>query len=131
VTFAFGIPGVNDAVSSTTISLPVGNYSLLTMLAVGANGNQINQPFIVTYTDGTTSTFTQSISNWDAPQNYSGESQVLSMPYAVGSTGAASSLYGPFYLYGYSFALNSAKVVQSIQLPSDRNVVVLAIDLSH
>ena len=130
MTFAFGTEGVNDAVSSATISLPAGNYSQLTMLATGANSNWISQSFIVTYTDGTTTTFTQSISNWDVPQNYSGESQVLSMPSAVGSSGAASTKYGPFYLYGYSFALNSAKVVKSIQLPSNRNVVVLAIDLS-
>ncbi len=34
-TFTFGTPGVNDAVSSATISLPAGHYSLLTMLATG------------------------------------------------------------------------------------------------
>jgi hypothetical protein len=129
-TFTFGTQGVNDAVSRATINLPAGNYSVLTMLATGANGNWTNQSFIVTYTDGSTTTFTQSISNWDTPQNYSGESQVLSMPYAVGSTGAASTKFGPFYLYGYSFALNGAKTVQSIQLPNNRDVVVLAIDLT-
>jgi hypothetical protein len=129
--FTFGTQGVNDAVSSATISLPAGNYSVLTLLAVGANGNQVNQSFVVTYTDGTTTTYTQSLSNWDAPQKYTGESQVLSMPDAVvGPTGAKSTQYGPFYLYGYSFALNGAKTVQSITLPSNRNVVVLAIDLS-
>jgi len=84
----------------------------------------------VTYTDGSTTTFTQSISNWDVPQNYSGESLVLDMPYVVNASGATSTEYGPFNLYGYSFALNSAKVVQSIQLPHNRDVVVLAIDLS-
>ena len=34
-----------------------------------------------------------------------------------------------FYLYGYSFALNSAKIVQTIRLPSNANVIVAAISL--
>ena len=34
-----------------------------------------------------------------------------------------------FYLYGYSFALNSAKTPVSLTLPKNRNVVVLAVDL--
>jgi hypothetical protein len=129
-TFTFGTQGVNNSVSSATISLPAGNYSVLTMLAVGANGNQVNQPIVVTYTDGTTTTYTQSMSNWDVPQKYSGETQVLSMPDVITSTGAKSTLYGPFNLCGYSFALNAAKTVLSITLPNNRNVVVLAIDLS-
>jgi hypothetical protein len=32
-------------------------------------------------------------------------------------------------VYGYTFALNPAKTVQSITLPANRNVVVLAVDL--
>ena len=36
----------------------------------------------------------------------------------------------PVYLYGYSFAINSAKTVESITLPNNRNVVVLAVDVS-
>jgi hypothetical protein len=34
-----------------------------------------------------------------------------------------------FFLYGYSFALFTTKTVQSITLPSDANVEVLAIDV--
>jgi len=49
------------------------------------------------------------------------------MPYRISSTGAADN--APFDLYGYSFALNSAKTVKSITLPNNRDVVVLAIDL--
>jgi hypothetical protein len=37
---------------------------------------------------------------------------------------------GPWYLYGYSFVLNSAKTVKSLTLPENRNVVVLAMVLS-
>src|SRR5450755_2961937 len=34
------------------------------------------------------------------------------------------------YVYGYTFSINSAKTVKSITLPHNRNVVVLAIDVS-
>jgi len=33
-------------------------------------------------------------------------------------------------LYGYSFAVNSAKTVKSITLPNKSDVVVLAVDLT-
>jgi hypothetical protein len=98
------------------------------LLATGVNNNQPNQIFVVTYTDGTTTSFMQSLSDWFSPQSYAGESKVLSMAYRLAPNGAAST-NGPFYLYGYSFALNSAKTVKSLTLPNTRNVVVLAIDL--
>jgi hypothetical protein len=126
-TFTFGATGSSDAVSSATIALPAGNDSTVNLLATAVGGNQINQTFIVTYTDGTTSSFTQSLSDWYTPQNYAGESQALVMPYRLLSSGAPDNR--TFYLYGYSFAINSAKTVKSISLPNNRNVVVLAIDL--
>jgi hypothetical protein len=51
------------------------------------------------------------------------------MAYAVNSTGVASTTYGPFYLYGYTFALDSTRTVQSIKLPNNHSVIVLAMDL--
>ena len=114
--------------SSATIALPAGNDSTVNLLATAVNGNQPNQTFIVNYTDGTSSSFTQSLSDWYTPQNYAGESQALNMAYRIAPSGATSN--GPVYLYGYSFAINSAKTVQSITLPNNRNVVVLAIDLT-
>ena len=127
-TFTLGAAGTSDAVSSTTIALPAGNDSTVNLLATAVNGNQPNQTFVVTYTDGTTSSFTQSLSDWFTPQNYAGESQALAMPYRLVPSGATDN--GPFYLYGYSFAINSAKTVKSITLPNNRNVVVLAVDLT-
>ena len=34
-----------------------------------------------------------------------------------------------FYLYGYSFGLNSAKTVTGVRLPNNGNVVVVAMTL--
>src|SRR5579871_3198546 len=126
-TFSIGSAGVADAVSNTVVTLPAGSYSTLSLLATAVNGNQAAKTLTVTYTDGTSTTFTQSFSDWYTPQNYSGESEVLSMPYRITSTGASDNR--TFYLYGYSFALNSSKTVKSLTLPATRNVVVLAMDL--
>ena len=127
-TFTLGAAGVADAASSTIIALPAGNDTTLNILASGINGGQTGQSFVVTYTDGTTSTFKQNLSDWFYPQNYAAESQALKMAYRIAPSGATSA--GPVYLYGYSFALNSAKTVQSLTLPNNRNVVVLAVDLT-
>ena len=125
----YSLLGANiaDAVSNKTITLPVGNYSMISLLGTAVNGNQPNQTFIVNYTDGTSSTFTQSLSDWATPQSYSGESQVLQMAYRIAPSGSLSNY--TFYLYGYSFALNPAKTVASIVLPANKHVVLLAIDL--
>ena len=128
VTFKFGAARTASAVSDTTIALPPGNFSNLNLLGSGVNGNQVAQTFVVTYTDGTTSTFTQSLSDWFTPQNYPGESKALTMPYRVGPTGATQT--GPYYLFAYSMALNNTKTVMSLTLPANRNVVVVATTLS-
>src|SRR5262249_34928209 len=56
-TYTLGAPGVNDVVSAEgqTINLPADDAAI-SFLAVGVNGNQPNQTFKVTYTDGTTQT---------------------------------------------------------------------------
>jgi hypothetical protein len=128
--YVLGAAGGNNVVqaSGQTIALPQGNYSTLSLLAVGVNGNQPNLTFTVTYTDGTTQTFTQSISDWASPQNYPGESIAATMPYLDTSSGGKNQ--ATFYVYGYIFALNSSKTVESITLPNNSNVDLLAIDLS-
>ena len=127
-TFTLATAGPGSAVSNATIILPSGNDSAISLLGTGVNGAQLNQAFIVTYTDGSTQTFTQSLSDWSKPGNYTGESTATSTAYRINSTGAAET--GPFYVYAYSFALNSAKTVKSLTLPANANVVVLAVDVT-
>jgi subtilase family serine protease len=126
--FGIGPMGFADAVSGQTVTLPAGQFSSLNMLASGLNGNQTGQKFTVTYSDGTTTVFTQNMSDWFTPQNYSGESRAVLMNYRDNSTGTTDG--EPFYLYGYSFTLNSAKTVKSITLPQNRDVVVLAVTMA-
>ena len=126
-TFNLGPANAPDAVSSATIALPAGMYTTLKLLAAGVNGSQISQKFTVTYTDGTTATFTQSLSDWCTPQGYTGESNAIPMPYRDFSNGARDTR--TVMLYGYTFNLTNTKTVKSVTLPSNRNVVVLAMNL--
>ena len=126
--FNLGAPGGKSAVTSTTIPLPAGNFANLSFLGTAIYGSQQNQVFTVTYTDGATSTFTQSLSDWGVPLNFAGESVAAATAYRV--TPAGGTQTGPWNLYAYSFPLNLAKTVKSFTLPNNGAVVVLAVDLS-
>ncbi len=136
--FDFGPPNQADAVygAGTTIALPTGNFATLQLLATGIQGNQASKTVTVTYTDSTTSQFTQSFSDWCSGLNgggctstgsNAGESVAVAMPYRDSAGGPDNRA---FYLYGYSFALNASKTVQSVTLPNTRDVVVLAASLA-
>jgi subtilase family serine protease len=126
-TFNFGPSNASGAVSGGTIALPAGSYTTLTLLAAGVNGNQVSQNFTVTYTDGSTASFTQSLSDWCMPQNYTGESNAIPMSYRDLSNGTTD--VRTVMLYAYTLNLSSSKTVKSITLPSNRNVVVMAMSL--
>jgi hypothetical protein len=126
--FFFGPAGALDAVSGKTVLLPAGKFSTLYLLATGVNGGQFSQLFKVTYSDGTSSTFSQSLSDWFVPQNFPGESEAMIMPYRDNGQGQIDNR--TFYLYQYAFALNASKTVTSVAFPNNRNVVILAATLS-
>jgi hypothetical protein len=129
ILFDFGPANVLDAVSSTgqSISLTQGQFSSLMLLATGVEGNQSSEILTVNYTDGTSSQFTQSFSDWFTPQKFHGESEGVAMAYRNFDNGTKDKR--TFNLYAYRFALNSAKVVQSVTLPNDSHVLVLSATL--
>ncbi len=138
VQFTFGPANQPNAVYGTgaPVALPAGNFATLQLLATGIEGNQASQTVTVTYTDSTTSTFTQSFSDWCSHLNgggctstggNSGESVAVAMPYRDSTDGADDRV---FYLYHYSFALNTGKTAQSVTLPNNPDVVVLAATLT-
>jgi F5/8 type C domain len=128
-TFILGPPDVPNAVSGATIGLPAAQFSAVNLLAAGVNGNQPAQTFVVRYSDGTTSTFTQSLSDWSSPQGYSGETVFAKFAYRDVSNGTRSNR--TFSVYAYSFALNTQKIVSSITLPAGTDAVILAITLQR
>jgi sugar lactone lactonase YvrE len=125
--FSLGSANAPDAVYGQTIALPAGSHGQLFLLGAGVNGNQTNQNIVVTYTDGSTSTLTQSFSDWCSPQNYSGETLVIASSNRISSNGQTQTI--ACNLYGYTFALNASKTAASVKLPANRNVVFLAMGL--
>jgi hypothetical protein len=127
VVFKIGPVNAPDVVTGKTIALPAGRFTSLKVLAVGINGDQELQTFSVTYADGTSSTFTQNLSDWAAPRNYGGESVAFKLPYRLVAEGSKDSR--SFYGYAYSFDLDKNKEVRSLSLPSNRGVVVFGVTL--
>jgi len=97
------------------------------LFATAVGGNQASQTFTVTYTDGTSSKFVQSLSDWYTPQKYPHESEGVAMAYRDFDNGTKDQR--TFNLYEYRFVLTKTKTVQSITLPNNAHVVVLAATL--
>jgi hypothetical protein len=129
-TFSMGLPNSNNVVKAAgnVINLPSGQFSTLKMLATGVNGAQTSQVFTVTYSDNSTATFKQSLSDWHTSAGYTGESIAYAMDYRDTYSGSKNT--ATFNLYGYAFAINNAKIVKSITLPSNSDVVVSALTLA-
>ncbi len=134
IQFNFGPPNQPDAVygAGQLIHLPAGRFGKLQMLAGAAYGPVLDQTFTVSYTDGSTNTFTQSFNDWcncgATHEELNGETLAVAMPYRDSRDGRQDRQES--YLHGYSFALDSAKTVESLTLPDNRNVVVLAANLA-
>ena len=126
-TYTFGPANGPSVITNATVTLPEGQYATLNLLGAGVNGPQMNQTFVVTYSDGSTSTFTQNLSDWAVSSSFSGETIASTMAYRDRYNGTENP--GSYHVYGYSFALNSAKTVKSVKLPANANVVVLSMAL--
>lgn len=122
----FGPANDLDAIGAEgqVITLPAGQHSNLVLFATGVEGNQTSQTFTVTYTDGSTTNFTQSLSDWYTPQKYAGEQEGVAMAYRNFDNGTKDNR--TFNLYEYKFALNKTKTVQSLTLPNNSHVAVLS-----
>ena len=125
--FHLGPPNAPDIVTGKTVSLPSGKFSSVRILALAVNGNQELQTFVVTYDEGTTSSITQSMSDWAYPQKFSGESIAFNLPYRLVGDGSKDTR--TFYGYSYSIQLDKNKTVRSLSLPANREVLVFGLTL--
>jgi hypothetical protein len=127
--FNLGPANANNVAQAAgqTVTLRPGQFSTLAFLGTAVNGSQPGQTFVVNYADGSSDTFTKDLSDWLAPQGYAGETVAASLPYRDVSGGTTDGTAN--YLYLYSFTLNPSKVVSSLTLPSNANVMILALDL--
>ena len=125
-TFQFGpVPnssnGQNNFVQAKgqTISLPQGDYGWLYLAGAAANGSRPNQQITLTFTDGSTDTWTQSFSDWCGPQNYAGETIIQMQPKWVNQVGNVHSQTN--YVYGYAYQIPAGKTLASVALPNNTN----------
>jgi len=153
LTFAIGPPNAPDAVATQNtvatcrgndqpgdgctpgpamvIPLPAGNFTNLYMLGAMVNNTNASQTFIVTYTDSTTFSFTQNMSDWFNAKGWSGEAVVNCSEDRNYSDGTTHSIQpDSACLYGYQIPLDPTKTVASVQLPDTRDIVILAMDLT-
>jgi hypothetical protein len=117
------------ACKGVVVALPAGRYGSLWLLGSAVEGNQMAQPLTVTYTDGTTETLSQNFSDWFQPQGFAGESRAVRMAYRNTVIGGKDPR--PFYVYSYGFPLDHNKTVQSVTLPNNPYVKLLAISLAN
>jgi alpha-mannosidase len=127
VVFKLGPANAPDAVTGATINLPAGKFESLKILATGVEADQEQQIFSVKYADGTSSSFTRSISDWASTTNPEGESPAVDMPYRLAGDGSKDG--NTFHLHAYTLPLDQSKIVQSISLPSNRNVLIFGLTL--
>jgi hypothetical protein len=119
--FAFTWPNVavgssDDYVANgETIPInPVNQADHLAFLGSSANGSA-SGPATITYTDGSTQSFTLGFTDWAAKTLAFGNSVVAVMPYRNTAKGQQTI---NMYLYVSSVTLQAGKTVQSVTLPS-------------
>jgi hypothetical protein len=126
--YTFGAANAPDAVAGSTIALSAGKFAAIHLAGTAVNGNHASQKFTVTYSDSTTTSFVQGMSNWKAPANYSGEAVAMAMPYRNVYSGVTDNR--TFYLYDYSFVIDKTRTVKNLILPNNANVLILAVTLT-
>ena len=127
VIYPLGPANAPDAVSNITVPLPAGNYATLNLLGALVNNVASSNTFVVTYTDGTTTTLVQNLSDWVYPKNFTNEAN-LKCDVARDQTGSQDP--HSTCVFGYQIVLDSTKIVQSVTLPPTRNIVMLAMGLT-
>jgi len=119
--------GVNSGYA-TGSTVPVQNAAgaaYVNVLGTSVNGISASQMIEIIYTDGTTSTVTQTVSDWHTPGAYPGEVNAFSMSYRD-TTAGGKDTGGPFYLYGYALPVTSGKTPASVTFGPSKTFTVLA-----
>jgi hypothetical protein len=92
------------------------------------NGGQANQQFTLTFTDGSTATWTQSLSDWCDPSTYPNELILSTQSYRNTASGGTDTTTNHIYSYGYT--LPEGKTLKSITLPNNPSVRILGVGFS-
>ncbi len=127
ITFTLGQPNVPNAITTGAVyslGAAQGNYSNVYLVGA-AIAAQTNVPFVLTYSDSSTTTVPVNMSAWTASAGNAGETVIATMAYANNQAG--NNVSGNHYLYGYQLPVDPSKTLVSVTLPSTRNVVIMAL----
>ena len=100
----------------------------MTLIGAATTTGQTSQIFTLNFTDGTSGTGQLNMSSWTAPAGYSDETIVSTTAYR--NTGSGGRTSGNTYLYGYIFPTDGTRVVKSLTLPNNRNIVIVGLSLT-
>jgi len=106
-----------------------GSYKSIWLLGASVDGPYRNQTLTVNYDDGTSAKFYQNFSDWSQPMGFPGEVVAVKTPYRDMSDGSKDTR--PFNVYAYGFALDPAKTLKSILLPSEGGIRILSMKLAN
>lgn len=115
--------------SNDTAGVHARQHDFLYLAGAASNGNQLSQKITLTFTDGTTETWTQSFTDWSnngssaAPQPLSGEFLIESQPERINQEGDLKPI--PAYIFAYGYNLRG-KQLAGITLPNNENVGILS-----
>jgi hypothetical protein len=105
-----------------------GSGNTLRLAGAAVKGAQTNQQFTLTFTDGSTATWTQSLSDWCDPSGYLGESIISTQPYLNTASGGTEATTN--YVYSYGYTLPEGKTLKSITLPNNPALRILGATLA-
>jgi hypothetical protein len=127
-TFTLGQPNIPDAITNGAVySLGAAQGSYSTVYLIGAAITAQNKvPFVLTYSDGSTTSVNVNMSAWTASAGNAGETVLATTAYANNQGGSQVSS-ATYYLYGYQLPVTTTKTLVSVSLPNTRNVVIMAL----
>jgi streptogramin lyase len=138
--FDIGIPNQPDFTIAAGQDIEAtGSGTVLTLAAAAVtaqadplltpvSGSQVSQTLTLNFDDDTTATWTQSFSNWLAPQYFDNESILSTQSYGNTASGGTNDTTN--YIYSYGYTLPEGKTLESITLPNNSNLRILGATLS-
>lgn len=114
--------------NAQTVLVDGAGENTLTLFGSAVNGAQENVEITINYTDGTSTKWTQSFSDWAAPRYYAGEAIYSKQAYRNRSNGERDNI--ATNIYAYQYGLDAGKQIESLTLPFKYNVRILDIDTS-
>ena len=129
-TFPSSAPGTPNAIAASGQTISISGKGAELALVGASPGNLGTGPLTVKYTDGTTSALTLNFSGWRSATPLAGTVVLATVPWNQPSTTAVPTAR-QVTLFGQELAINPAKKLASVTLPSGANLNLFAIAVTN